>query len=114
MRIRVLYVMRKVQAILKGNRQEQVQHLAAARLFFAAADPVRLALFRILAERGGACVSDLAADLRMSVAAVSHHLQILRECRCLKTCRIGRTVCYELVPNAFSRFVLRRLRGRHS
>lgn len=101
--------MRTVQAIRRGGEIRRERYRGAARLFFAAADPVRLRIFRILADRGEACVSDLAEELGMSSAAVSHHLQLLRECRCLKTIRTGRMVCYQFVPSTFTRFVISRI-----
>lgn len=97
--------MRAAQEIRKGGEIRREQFRGVARLFFAAADPVRLRIFRILVDRGEACVSDLAEELHMSASAVSHHLQILRGCRCLKTVRTGKMVCYQFVPNRFTWFV---------
>lgn len=102
--------MHTAQLVRKGDRlvPQRFRHLA--RLFFSAADPVRIQILGLLAERGEACVTDLADELGMSVPAVSHHLQILRECRCLKTIRMGRMACYRFVPNAFTKFVTDHLR----
>lgn len=97
--------MHTVQSVRRGPRLRQERFLGLARLFFAAADPARIRILRTLQRRGEACVSDLADELEMSVPAVSHHLRILRECRCLKTVRMGRMVCYQFVPNAFTKFV---------
>lgn len=90
----------------RGNRVRRKRYFDAARLFFAAADPVRLEIMARLSERGEACVSELAEEFDMSVAAVSHHLQILEECRCLKTVRSGKMICYEFMPNSFTRLVM--------
>lgn len=98
--------MRTGQEMRRGRRTRQKRYFQSARLFFSAADPMRLEILSRLAERGEACVSDMAEELNMSVAAVSHHLQILEECRCLKTVRSGRMICYQLLPNDFTRFVL--------
>lgn len=102
--------MHTAQFVKKGDRFVPQRFRGLARLFFSAADPVRIHILGLLAERGQACVTDLADAVGMSVAAVSHHLQILRECRCLKTVRIGRMACYRFVPNAFTKFVISRFR----
>lgn len=102
--------MHTVQEVRRGNQVRRERFRGLARLFFAAADPARIRILLILAERGEACVSELAGELGMSVAAVSHHLQILRECRCLKTIRMGKMICYRFVPNRFTTFVIAQVR----
>lgn len=102
--------MHTAQLVRKGDRLVPQRFRGLARLFFSAADPVRLQILGLLADRGQACVTDLADELGMSAAAVSHHLQILRECRCLETVRMGRMVCCRFVPNAFTKFVIGQLR----
>ena len=91
---------------------ESLHHIA--RLFFVGADPVRLKILLTLRNRREACVTELAHELRMSVAAVSHHLRILRESRCLKTVRSGRTVCYQLQSGPFTRLVYAFLKERRA
>lgn len=103
-------LMHNVQGIRKGNQVRPERYRRAARMFFSAADPARLKALLFLAGRMEACVTDLAESLDMSTAAVSHHLQILRECRCLKTVRTGRMVCYQFVPNEFTVFVIKVLK----
>lgn len=102
--------MHTVQSVRRGPRLRREQFLGLARLFFAAADPARIRILLTLQRRGEACVSDLADELDMSVAAVSHHLQLLRECRCLKTIRMGRMICYRFVSNRFTKFVIAHVR----
>lgn len=48
-----------------------------AKVFKALADPNRVAILDILAEEGTLCGTDLAERLGISVALLSHHLQIL-------------------------------------
>jgi len=98
--------MHTAQAVRRGSQVERERFHRLARLFFSGADPARLKIIEILADRGEACVSELAEELGMSIAAVSHHLKILRECRCLKTVKSGRMLCCRFEPNAFTRFVL--------
>ncbi len=98
--------MHTAQLVRKGDRVVPQRFRGLARLFFSAADPVRLQILGLLAGRGEACVSDLADELGMSVAAVSHHLQILRECRCLEAIRMGRMARYRFRPNSFTKLVL--------
>lgn len=47
-------------------------------LFKALADPTRLRLAALIVDRGR-CGQDLAAELEISTATVSHHLRVLRE-----------------------------------
>lgn len=102
--------MHTVQSVKRGNRIVEQRFRGLARLFFAAADPARIRILGELSRRREACVSDLAEELGMSVAALSHHLQILRECRCLQTIRMGKLICYRFVPNAFTKFVTGHIR----
>ncbi len=98
--------MHRVQKYKRRGALRRHRHLGVARLFFAAADPTRLQILLHLERRGEACVSDIAAELGMGVAAVSHHLRILQECRCLKTVRVAKMICYQFVPNPFTKLVL--------
>ncbi|MEK7108565.1 MAG: metalloregulator ArsR/SmtB family transcription factor [Patescibacteria group bacterium] len=104
--------MHTVQAVKRGNRIVEQRFRGLARLFFAVADPTRIRILLTLQRRDEACVTDLADELGISVAAVSHHLRILRECRCLQTIRMGKMICYRFIPNAFTKFVIGRLRDQ--
>jgi len=55
----------------------------------------RASIVHVLAKEE-LCVCDLAAVLRMSVSAVSHHLRILRNLRLVKFRKKGRMVYYSL------------------
>jgi len=66
-----------------------------AELFKVMGDPTRASIVHVLAKEE-LCVCDLAAVLRMSVSAVSHHLRILRNLRLVKFRKKGRMVYYSL------------------
>lgn len=110
----VCTVMHRVQRYQRSGALRRHRYLGVARLFFAAADPTRLRILLCLERRGEACVSDIASELGMGVAAVSHHLRILQECQCLKTVRMAKMICYQFVPNPFTKFVLSFLKKNHA
>ncbi len=105
--------MYRVQRIRRGAEARRQRYLGAARLFFAVADPARISILLHLERSGEACVSDLARALGKSVAAVSYHLRLLQECRCLKTVRMQKMICYQFVPNPFTKLVLEFLRNHN-
>ena len=98
--------MHTAQSVRHGSNVVRERYHRAARMFFAGADPARLKILLILRGRKEACVSDLARELGMTIQTVSHHLRLLRECKCLATVRSGRMVCYEFVASPFTEFVL--------
>jgi DNA-binding transcriptional ArsR family regulator len=66
----------------------------------ALSEPVRLRL--VSALRGGPkSVSDLSDALKVELVTVSHHLQILRNARIVKTERKGRFILYSLHEDVF-------------
>lgn len=65
------------------------------RVFQALSDPTRRELITRLSE-GPAAVSELAAPLPMSLAAVSQHLRVLEDCSLVKTRKQGRVRTCEL------------------
>jgi len=72
-----------------------------ARLLEIAGDETRIRILCLMFEYGKACVSEIAESLNMSVASISHHLQIMRDNGYFTTERIGNSVCYILVKNEF-------------
>jgi DNA-binding transcriptional ArsR family regulator len=66
------------------NNQAQLDSI-----FHALADPTRRAMVERL-TRGPASVSELAAPMAMSLAAVMQHLQVLEESRLVRTQKQGR------------------------
>jgi ArsR family transcriptional regulator, nickel/cobalt-responsive transcriptional repressor len=66
----------------------------------ALADPDRLRIVQLL--RGGPRnVSDIAAELDVDLANVSHHLQVLKREKLVETEKRGRFVQYRLHPAVF-------------
>jgi DNA-binding transcriptional ArsR family regulator len=70
-----------------------------ARLLELAGNPTRIRILCVLFERGEACVSDIAESLKMSVASVSHHLQLMRDNGLLEAERMGNNICYKPVKS---------------
>jgi DNA-binding transcriptional ArsR family regulator len=71
------------------------------RVFQALSDPTRRAIIERLAE-APASVSDLAAPLDMTLAAVVQHVQVLEASGVVRTEKIGRTRMCRVEPAAFS------------
>ena len=74
-----------------------------AKLLSIAGDTTRIRIFCFMFEHKEACVSDIAGALDMSVAAVSHHLQLMKESGLFETERVGQTICYSLVNTTFTK-----------
>lgn len=66
-----------------------------AELFKVMADPNRLRIISLLAQRE-LCVCDIAASLEMSQSAVSHQLRVLRIMQLVKFRKEGRAAYYSL------------------
>jgi ArsR family transcriptional regulator len=64
------------------------------------ADPIRLQILDLLAERGGeVCVCDLEAALPVKQPTVSHHLRLLHQAGAVSVVRRGLWAYYRLVPS---------------
>lgn len=74
-----------------------------ARLLALAGDPTRIRILCFMFEYKKACVSDIAESVGMSVAAISHHLQVMRDNGYFTTERMGTSICYIIVENDFTR-----------
>lgn len=74
-----------------------------AKMLSLAGDPTRIRIFCFMFEHKEACVSDIASALDMSVAAISHHLQLMKENGLFDTERVGQTICYSLVHTPFTK-----------
>ncbi len=74
-----------------------------ARWLALAGDPTRIRIFCLLYEQKEACVTEIAEGLDMSVANISHHLQLLRDNGLCEMERMGNTVCYRLAQNEFTK-----------
>jgi DNA-binding transcriptional ArsR family regulator len=71
------------------------------RVFQALADPSRRAMVERL-SRGPASVSELAEPFRMSLQAVSQHLQVLETSGLVRTEKVGRVRTCQIEPGAFN------------
>ena len=72
------------------------------QIFHALADPTRRAIMERL-TRGPASVSELAAPMEMSLAAVIQHIQVLEESRLLHTEKQGRVRTCTINPDVLAR-----------
>lgn len=66
-------------------------------------DKNRLKILCYLFNHNNPCVSDIANDLKMSVAIISHHLQKLNEENIVNSCRDGKKNCYKLSKTEFNK-----------
>ena len=89
-------------ATVTGEVLSQPQAVAAARVFKALADPVRLRLLSMItaAEGGEACVCELTAGFEVSGPTISHHLKVLREAGLIDGDRRGTWIYYRAIPQA--------------
>ena len=76
------------------------QAAAAARVFKALGDPVRLRILSIVASRAGGevCVCDITDAFELSQPTISHHLKVLKEVGLLTSERRASWVYYRLAP----------------
>lgn len=72
---------------------------ALSPIFAALADPTRRAILAMLLEDDMA-VTDVAEPFRMSLAAISKHLQVLAEAGLISRERRGRVIWCKLEPDA--------------
>lgn len=70
-----------------------------ARLLEIAGDPTRIRILCFMFKYRKACVSDIAESLDMSIASISHHLQVMRDNGFFTTERMGQNICYILADN---------------
>ena len=73
-----------------------------ARLLELAGDPTRIRILCFMFRYEKACVSDVARSLKMTVASISHHLQVMKDNEFFTTERIGNNICYILNKNKFT------------
>ncbi|WP_337171267.1 metalloregulator ArsR/SmtB family transcription factor [Gemmatimonas aurantiaca] len=77
-----------------------LQHPDLDQLLHAIADPSRRAITERLSV-GPAAVSELASPLRISLAAVLQHVQVLERAGIVRTRKVGRVRTCQLEPEAF-------------
>ena len=72
-----------------------------ARLMRTAGDESRLKILCTVFGKKKMCVSEIAEELDMSVAVVSHHLQVMFKEGLMVPVREGKKVCYGLPKGTF-------------
>ncbi len=72
-----------------------------AKLMRTAGDESRLKILCIIFGKNKVCVSDIAKDLGVSVAIVSHHLQVMSHEGLVIPVREGKKICYEIPKDPF-------------
>jgi DNA-binding transcriptional ArsR family regulator len=72
-----------------------------AKLMRTAGDESRLKILCVIFNERKICVSDIAQELNMSVAIVSHHLRVLEDEGILISSRDGKRIVYELPKEPF-------------
>jgi DNA-binding transcriptional ArsR family regulator len=72
-----------------------------AKLMRIAGDESRLKILCIIFRKKKVCVSDIAKELDMSIAIVSHHLQVMSRKGLVVSLREGKRICYELPKDPF-------------
>ena len=77
------------------------QSTAIDRVFSALADPTRRSIVSRL-SRGPASVSEIAAPLKMSLAAVVQHIQILEQSTVISTRKEGRVRTCRIEPKTLA------------
>lgn len=74
-----------------------------ARLLSLAGDCTRIRILCVLFQNRQACVSEIAESLGMSVSAISHQLQLLKDNDLVGTRREGQNICYFLRDSEFAK-----------
>ena len=69
-----------------------------AELFKGFADPTRVHILSLLAERE-MCVSDIAEAVELSQSAISHQLRFLKQMHLIKFRREGKNIVYSLADD---------------
>jgi DNA-binding transcriptional ArsR family regulator len=72
-----------------------------AKLLLVAGDASRLKILCVIFKRRQACVSEIAKELKVSVACTSHHLQVLSDEGILMSSRDGKYIYYSLSDSEF-------------
>ena len=85
-----------------NSHQHAEQLDLLAKQLQAAGDPVRIRIVCILLQDKQYCVGDLAEMMQMSMSAISHHLQILKEAGLLTARHDGQMICYSIAKQPFT------------
>ncbi len=68
-----------------------------ARIFAMFGDPTRLQILLLLARKEKVNVSEIAKGVNMSIACISHHLQLLKDNEIVSATRKGNNIYYQLI-----------------
>ena len=66
-----------------------------------AGDSRRLQILCYLLSNQKVCVTDIAKEFHLSIAATSHHVRALAKENLLESSREGKQICYTLCKNEF-------------
>jgi len=72
-----------------------------AKLMRTAGDENRLRILCLIFNEDKVCVSDIAKNLKLSIATVSHHLQVMSGQGLVDSVREGKRICYQLPRKTF-------------
>lgn len=77
--------------------KETMEHIA--QLFKGFADPTRVHILYLLAEKQELCVNDIAEAVQISQSAISHQLRLLKQMHLIKFRREGKNLLYSLADD---------------
>ena len=72
-----------------------------AKIMRTAGDESRLKILCVIFSKNKVCVTDIAKELDLSVAIVSHHLQVMSKEKLVVPVREGKNICYGLSKDQF-------------
>jgi ArsR family transcriptional regulator, lead/cadmium/zinc/bismuth-responsive transcriptional repressor len=72
-----------------------------ARILALMGDPTRIRVLKLLSQRSKVKVSDIAKEVSMSIACVSHHLQLLKDNGLVASKRSGNSIYYAIANAPF-------------
>lgn len=87
-------------APVAARRMDEAEALEVAVRLKALADPTRVRLMSMLLTSGEMCTCDLAAEVGLTDATVSHHLSRLRGAGLAESTRRGMNVYYRARPES--------------
>jgi ArsR family transcriptional regulator len=91
-------------SIPSEGKARQAGEVELARLAKALAHPARVAILRLLIERGECICGEIVNVLPLAQATVSQHLKVLKDTGLIRGEIDGPRVCYCVDPTAVKRF----------
>lgn len=92
--------------VIKIQKELQNADTHSTLMFQALGDRSRFLMLKLLAERKGLCVTDIANVFGTTVSAASQHLKVLERAGLVKKSKTGQTVCYTVSNNKTTKSVL--------